>query len=159
MSGLSWIDIFLRLIPEGLIIILAGYAVAKRALNVKLYLLSTGVLACITFVFKILPISAALPMILSAITAVIILVFINKIKVVYAIISTIVCLLLTVLIEGINIFTLEKLLHIDPNTIFKNATPLLRNLYGLPSLIILAAIIIIYYLIMRKKQKKNVINE
>lgn len=160
MSGISWIDIFLRLIPEGLIIILAGYAVSKKAINAKLYLVSAAILAFITFVFKVLPITPALPMILSAIAAVIILTFINKIKVVHAIISTTACLLLTVLTEGINIFALEKLFHIDTYQIFQHSTPLIRNLYGLPCLFLWAAIVIVYYIIRRTREtKKNVTNE
>lgn len=160
MNGITWIDIFLRLIPEGLIIILAGYAVSKKALNMKLYLLSTGILASITFVLKLLPITPALPMILAAIAAVMILTFINKIKIVHAIISTTACLLLTVLTEGINIFALEKLLHIDTHQIFHYSDSLTRNLYGLPSLFLWGAIVLIVYFVNRAREtKKNVTNE
>ncbi len=158
MTGITWIDIFLRLIPEGLIIILAGYAVSKKAMNIKLYLISSVILAVTTFVLKILPISAALPMMLAAIAAVIILVFINKIKVVHAIIATLVCMILTLITEVVNIFLLEKLFNIDTNKIFQDATPLMRNLYGLPSLLLFAAIVIAYYFIARRKKvKKDVI--
>lgn len=159
MNGLTWIDFFLRVIPEGLIIILAGYAVSKKAMNIKLYLLSSVFLGLITFGLKNLPVSAVFPVILSAITAVLLLGFINKIKVIYAIISTTVCLILSVLVEGINLFALEKLLKIDTYGIYLDATPILRILYGLPSLLIFAAIVIPYYFISRRKTKKNVINE
>ena len=154
MSGLSWVDIFLRLIPEALIIILAGYAVSKKTMNAKLYLLSSVIQAATTFLYKSLPVSAALPMILSAVTAVLLLVFINKIKVVHAIISTTACLLLSLLIEGLNLFVLE-FLHVDTAAVFKDATPFLKNLYGLPSLFLFAAIVIVYFLISRKRKIKN----
>ncbi len=159
MSGISWFDIFLRLIPEGFIIILAGYAVSRTIINAKLYIISSVVLALITYVFKILPISAALPMILSAIVAIILLVYINKIKVIFAVISTIACMILTLLFEGVNIFVLGTLLGIDPDTIFQNTSTILRNVYGLPSLFLFAAIVLTYYLISRRKAKKNVVNE
>lgn len=155
MSGLSWIDIFLRFIPEGLIIILAGYAVSKKVVNVKLYLLSSALLGLITFTLKNLPISAVLPILLSATTAVLLLVFINKIKIIHAIISTTVCLVLSVLIEAINLFALEKLLCVDTYVIFKNATPILRILYGLPSLLVFALIVIAYYFISKRRRTKN----
>lgn len=159
MSGLSWIDIFLRLIPEGLIIILAGYALSENKINTKLYLLSSVSLALVTFVFKIMPITPALPMLLTAIATVLILVFINKIKVVHAVISTVVCYIVAIIIEGVNILALEKLLHIDPNEIFHDATPFIRNLYGLPSLFLFAVVIISFYFIVRRiKTKKNVTN-
>lgn len=160
MTGLSWIDIVLRLIPEALIIILAGYAVSKTKLDYKRYLLSSLILALVTYVFKILPISALLPTILSAIAAIVILVFINKIKAIYVIISTIACLLLSIFIEAINLYTLKLLTNTDTSILFKTATPILRILYALPSLLVFAAIVLIYYIIILKKNReKNVINE
>ena len=156
MNGLTWIDILLRLIPEGLIIILAGYAISKKSVNIKPYLLSSIIFALITFLVKILPVSTALPMILSAITAVLLLVFINKIKVIHAVISTIICLLLSVLFEGLNIFMLEKIFSIGTNEIYNNANPVFKQLVMLPSLLLFAAVVIIYYFIMIKITKKNV---
>ncbi len=155
MSGLSWIDIFLRLIPEGLLIILAGYAVSKKAIDAKLYLFSSVILALVTYVLKILPISAALPMILSAIAAVLLLVFINRIKVLHSVISTIICMLLSLLLEGLNLFLLE-VFKVDTYEVFKDATPFTRYLYGLPSLLLFAAMVLAYYFINKKiRAKKN----
>lgn len=154
MTGLSWIDFFLRVIPEGFIIILAGYAVSKKAMNIKKYILASSILALAIFVYKILPISAALPLILSIITAIIILVFINKIKTAYAIISTIICFIVIIISEGINLFLLE-LFHINTNEILQNDSPFIKYLSGLPSLIILASIVIIYYFISRRKRAKH----
>ena len=155
MAGLSWIDVVLRIIPEVMIIILAGYAVSKKEMNLKLYLFSSFLLALISFVFKTLPISAALPMILTVISAVIILVFINKIKIIHAIISAISCFILIILSEGVNLFVLEKILLINTNEIFQDATPFLKYLYGLPSLLLFAAIVTIYYFISRRKTANN----
>ncbi len=155
MSGLSWIDIFLRLIPEGLIIMLAGYAISKKAVTIKPYLLSSILFALITFLVKMLPVSVALPMILSATAAVFLLVFINKIKVIYAVISTIVCLMLSALFEGLNIFLLGKLFSISTNEIY-NSTPVFKQLVMLPSLLLLAAVVITFYFIMMRVAKKSV---
>lgn len=159
MSGLSWIDIFLRLLPEALIIILAGHGLSGKKINTKLYLVSSVVLALGTYVFKILPITPALPMLLTAIITVLILTIINKIKVVHAVITTVVCYVVAIIIEGINIFALEKLLHINPEGIFHSANPLIRNLYGLPSLLVFSIIMLSFYFITRSiKTKKNVTN-
>lgn len=155
MFELSWIDFVFRLIPEGLIIILAGYAVSKKVFNIKLYLLSSIILAVITFVLKNLPISAVLPVLLAAIAAVLLLVFINKIKVVYAIMSTMASLVLSLLIEGLNMVALEKMFQVDTYGVYINATPLLRILYGSPSLLVFAAIVISYYFISRRNRTKK----
>lgn len=160
MSSLSWIDIFLRLIPEGLIIILAGYALSKKSIDIKRYLLSSLIVSLSIFVFKLMPISAALPMILSIITAIFVLIFINRIKTVHAIISSIICFILLILTEAINLFFLEKLLHIDVYNLFQHGTPFIKYLSGVPSLIIFAAIVLTYYFISkRKRAKNNVTNE
>lgn len=157
MPDLTWIDFFLRLIPEGLIIILAGYAVSKKDMNIKLYLLASILLALLTFVLKMLPISTVLPMILSTISTVILLVLINKIKVIYAIISTFICFILLIITEGLNILILENVFNIETEIVFQNSSSFSRNIYGLPSLLIYGLIIILYYFISkRKKAKKNV---
>ena len=160
MSGLSYIDIFLRLLPEAIVIILAGYALSEKKIDTKMYLFSSAILALLTYVYKILPITPALPMLLTAITTVIILVFINKIKVVQAIISTVVCYIVAIFMEGVNIFIMESIFNINTYIIFQDSSPLLRNLYGLPSLFLFAAINISYYFIARRLTvKKYVTNE
>lgn len=159
MVSLFWEDIILRLIPEALIIILAGYAIAKKTMNIKLYLISSIILALINFLFRALPISTIIPMVLSGIAAVMLLRFVNKIKVIHGILSTLLCYILLIVSEGLNIFLLGKLFGLDTNKIFLTSSPLEKNLYGLPSLLIFGLIIISYYLIFtRKKAKANVDN-
>lgn len=155
MSGFSVIDIFLRLIPEGLIIILAGYALSKKSINTKRYLLSSLIVALSIFVFKLLPISAALPMILSILIAIITLIFIDKIKTVHAIISSVVCFILMMLTEAINLLVLETVFHVNTDEVFLNAEPLEKYLYGLPSMLVFAAIVLTYYFILKRKRAKN----
>lgn len=158
MAGLSWIDLFLRHIPEGLLLILAGYAVSRKKIDVNLYLLSSVIISICNFVFKSLPISTVLPMVLSGVVTVIILSLINKIKTVKAILSTIFCYVLLIISEGINMILLNKVFGLDSSKIFLTSNPLMKNIYGLPSLVIFGLIVIIYYMgFSRKKNKKNVI--
>lgn len=152
MISLTWIDFLIRLIPEALIIILAGYAISKKNLNVKPYLLSAIILALLTFLFRILPISIIISMLLSAITAVILLIYINKIKTIHAILSIIICLILSALAEGANIIFLGNVFKLDTNKIFLESSTLLKNLYGLPSLLLFGIIILSYYFISSKKR-------
>lgn len=157
-ASLSWIDLFLRHIPEGLLLILAGYAVSRKKFNVKLYLLSSIIISICNFIFKSLPISTVLPMVLSGVVTVIILSLINKIKTVKAILSTIFCYILLIISEGINMILLSKVFGLDSSKIFLTSDPIMKNIYGLPSLLIFGLVIITYYITLcKRKNKKNVI--
>jgi len=153
MMKLEWIDFLIRFIPEGLLIILAGYAVSKKRIDVKRYLLSSIIHALFTFGFRQLPISKVMPMVLSAILAVILLVIINKIIPFKAILSTLICFVLSILFEGINMIFLGLILKIDVNKVFISSGSLMRNVYGLPSLLLFALTIGIYFGISRKRAK------
>lgn len=153
MASLSWIDLLLRLIPEALLIILAGYAISKKTVNTKLWFLSSIILSLLNFMFRLLPISTVLPMVLSSISAVIILNFINKIKTVKAILSTIICYVILILSEGVNMIFLGKVLGLDAKKIFLTSNSFMKNLYGLPSLLLFALVVISYYLIFAKRNK------
>lgn len=155
MSNFSFIDVFLRLIPEGLIIILAGYALAKKSIDTKRYLLSSLIVALSIFIFKLLPISAALPMILSIFIAIIALIFINKIKTAHAIISSVVCFIVMMLTEAINLLVLQTVFHVNTDEVFLNAVPLEKYLYGLPSMLVFAAIVLAYYFISKRKRAQT----
>lgn len=152
--GLTWIDFIMRLIPEGLVMILAGYAVAKMKVNIKKFILSGALYAISIFIFRALPVSSVIPSILSMITVVIILVLINNIKPIHAILACIASFVLLIASETINIFIiLNGIMGLDINAIFKDATPVMKNLYGYPSLIIMAIIIIPFYCIYSNKSK------
>lgn len=153
MEGLSWIDIFLRLIPEGLIIILAGYAISKKKVNVKLWFLSGTVLALLNFTYRYLPISRVLPMILAGISATIILASINKIKANKAILSTLICFVILTLSEFANMILLDKIFQLDTKKIFLSSNVWMKNVYGLPSLIIYGGIVVSFYFISIKRKR------
>lgn len=153
MVGLSWIDFFLRFIPEALIIILAGYAISKKDIDIKLWFISSIILSLLNLLFRSLPINTVLPMVLSSISAIIILNFINKIKTVKSILSTIICFVILILSEGINMILLEKVFGLNTKKIFLSSNILMKNLYGLPSLVIFALVVIVYYLLFTKRKK------
>jgi|GEM_PF-6078519 len=152
MTKLTWLDFILRLIPEGFLIMMAGYAVAKRKIAWKPYVVSSFLFAVITLLLKVLPISAVLPMLLSATTAVILLILINKIKAMHAILSTLVCFILSLLLEGLNVVVLGKVMGLDTELIFERSGALVKNLYSLPSLALFALLIILYYRFRTKKE-------
>lgn len=152
MASLSWIDFVLRLIPEALLIILASYAISKKAINVKLWFLSSIILALLSIVFRSLPISRVLPMILSGISSAIILTVINKLNVIKVILSTIICFVILTLAEFTNMILLDKIFLINTEKVFLSSNVFMKNLYGLPSLIIFGLFVIPYYLYIRRKK-------
>lgn len=151
MFGL--IDFILRLIPEGFIIMLAGYAYANKQINPVRYIASSITQASLTYLFRLLPISNVMPMILSAVTAVVIHITVNKIVPFKAIISTLVCFVLTVVYETINMLVLNHAFGIDINKVFFESDSLTKNIYGLPSLALFALTIIICFFILRRKRR------
>lgn len=156
MVGVSWIDLILRHIPEALLLILAGYAVSKEKVNLKLYLFSSIIISLCNFIFKSLPISTVLPIVLSAVVTILILSLINKIKTSKAILSTIICYVILIVSEGINMVLLNKIFGLDASKTFLTSNPLMKNLYGLPSLIIFALVIITYYLVYSREKTKKI---
>lgn len=153
MAPLHWVDILFRLIPEGLIIILAGYAFSKKKFNFLRYILSSIIHALLTFGYRLLPVSTVMPMVLSAITAIILLISINKILPFKAIFSTLGCFVLSILFEALNMIILELVLKIDIRKVFINSGPIMRNVYGLPSIALFASVVLIYFFITKKRVK------
>lgn len=153
MASLEWIDIFFRLIPEALLIILAGHAFSRKKLDSRRYILSSIIHALATYVYRLLPISTVMPMVLSAITAIVLLVLINKVMPFKAILSTIACFILSILSEAVNMMVLQLFKDVDVKKVFINSGPLMRNIYGIPSLLLFASIILAYFFITKKREK------
>lgn len=150
---LTLFELFVRIIPESFLIILAGYALARKRIVWQWYLLAAVLHALITFGIKHINIADQYHMILSAIAAVILLVAINKIKAVHAILSTLLCFVLSVLAEFANMAILTFIFHLDVNQIFEQSDAISRTLYGLPSLAVFALAILTFTLIRFNRKK------
>lgn len=151
---LTIFDFLFRLVPEGLIMVLAGYAISGKKIKIKKYLLSSLLIAGTIFIFRALPISSVLPMILTDIVGVIILVFINKIKPVHAILSTLICNILAVLAEATSLVILTKVFEIQAEDIFGSGV-FMRFLYGLPSIASYSVLIVVAYFIMTSPKRRK----
>lgn len=152
---LEWLDLFMRIIPESLIIILASYAFSRKQFNGKLYLLASIIHAVCTFLIKGLPIGKLMPMILSAVVAVIIIIMVNRIPPLNAIVSVLLCFVLSIVFEGVNMMFLQVFLKLDPQKVFEEADVLTRNIYGLPSFTVFAITILICFFVFRKKRRRR----
>lgn len=153
MLRLSFIEVILRLIPEALLLIFAAHVFTKTAINKKHYFLSSILLGSITYLVRSLPIEYGIHSVLGFILFVTLLTSINKINIIKAIQGVFISTIIMFFSEGVNVLIIQFILNKDIDTLFKN--PILKTIYGIPSLVIFASIILIYYSAIIKRKKPN----
>lgn len=151
MLRLTAIEFILRTIPESFVFILAAYLISSTRINSKRYLVSSIVFAIGTLIIRMLPINYGVHTILAIIVETIILSTINKINVIQAVKSTIITIICLLVLEGINMAVLFFIFKDELESIFSN--PILKTLYGLPSLICFLIGILLFYSIKKDKVK------
>lgn len=151
MLKLSALEFFLRAIPESFLIIFAVYAFSKTAIEVKRYSLSSIIFSIMIYIIRLLPIHYGVHTILGIILIIILTVNINKIDIIKSIQAVILTVILQFICEGINIFIIQNIFKMDINYVFNK--PVLKILYGIPSLIIFGCIIIMYYTKVLKRKR------
>lgn len=155
MLRLTWMEFFLRIIPETFILICGIHVLSRKYLNVLKYILSSIVLAILIFFVRWLPIYFGVHMIINIILTISIMVIIS-IPLIKAIYSTILMFFILSLSEFLNMIIL-RLLNI--NTDINISSPFIKCIYGIPSLIfLLLFIIIMNYLLKMKEGIKDVSN-
>lgn len=157
MLKLTLLELFLRGVPEGFLIILAGYVFSKTVINKKRYIISSIIYVIAVYLIRLLPIQYGVHTILSIIVIIVLSVNINKISIIKSMQACIMAMILMFVCEGINMIIIEYIFKADIVHILSE--PSLKILYAIPSLLILAAIIATYYLcVARKKFLSEVIN-
>ena len=151
MLKITLLEFFVRGLPEAFLIIFAAYAFSKNAVNMKKYLLSSGLLAIMVYLIRLLPIQFGVNTILSIIVIIVITVNINRIDIIKSIKAVVIAVILELVCEGINVFIIQDIIRADINYIFSD--PTLKILYGIPSLIIFGCIIAIYYVRLSKRKE------
>lgn len=147
MLRLHWIEIFLRTIPEMLLIIWGIYVIARKPINIKIIVLSSIVMGLITFYVRTLPIRFGLHTFIIVILTICAMVIIG-VSIIKAIYGTLTMVIILYLSEFLNIAMLN-LLNININIVLLN--PVIKCVLLIPSLIILClSIITIRYFIKRK---------
>lgn len=153
MLKLSWFEFIVRSIPEEFLFVLAVHAFSKTRINLKKYLLSGILFSFIVYLIRMLPIQLGIHTILNLVIIVSITSFINKIDVINSIRAGFIIFILGFIFEGINLLFIQFLLKKDLNYIMSN--PILKTLYGLPSLFLFAIFVIAYYIILLKRNELN----
>lgn len=155
MLKLTWIEFFLRSIPEGFIMMWGIYIISKKSINILKFILSCMLTSIVIFFVRWLPIEFGVHMLINIVLTISIAISIG-ISLVKSIYSTLLVYFIFSLSEFLNIVILD-LLNIDTNIEFSN--PLIKCLSGTPSLIIvLLFIIIINYLLKTNEGRKDVSN-
>ena len=153
MLKLSLLEVFLRALPEGFLVIFAVYAFSKTAISVKRYIISSILYVISVYLIRLLPIQYGVHTILNIIVIIVLTVNINKIIIIKSIQASIMAVILLFICEGINMIIIKYIFKVNVVNILSNTSE--KILYGIPSLIIFAATVFIYYFYLARRKKLN----
>lgn len=151
MLKLTLLEFFLRGLPEGFLLIFAVYAFSKTAINIKKYIISSIIYVIAVYLIRLLPIQYGVHSILNIIVIIVLGVNISKINIIKSIQASIMAMILEFICEGINVFIIEYIFKAD--IVHVLSEPLLKILYGIPSLLIFVATVFTYYFWLAKRKK------
>ncbi|AWI04568.1 hypothetical protein [Clostridium drakei] len=152
MLKLTWIEFFLRNIPEISILIWGIYVISRKSFNILQYVLSSIIIAAISFFVRWLPIYFGVHMILNIILTISIMIIIG-IPIIKAIYSTLIMFFVLCLSECLNLIILN-LLNIDLQLL----EPVEKCVLEIPSLIITSVFIIIMHHLFSKKDQLVIVD-
>lgn len=150
MLRLPFLDIFLRLIPEGLIYCWACYVFSKTPFDKKRWLLTGVILGFSIYVIRLLPIHFGVHTILLIIILIFLSVTINRIKTTKVIPICLVVVSSMYLFEWLNLYILQNWFNIHISKIVEMENLILKNIYLYPSLLFLLITIAIGNVLINK---------
>ncbi|WP_411680283.1 hypothetical protein [Clostridium thailandense] len=151
MLRLTWIELFLRSIPELFVIVWGIHVLSRERLNIVNYVFSSLILGILTFFVRWLPIYFGVHMIINIVLIVSIMI-IAGVPTIKAVCSTLIMFFILSLSEFINMLILN-LLKID--TKFQFLNPVKKCVLCSPSLIITVMFIIAVYYLYNKEYLKR----
>lgn len=150
MLKLHWIEIFLRCIPEMLLIIWGIYVIAERSFKRRNYIILSSIMGLYSFLVRELPIYFGVHTIIITVTLISIMI-IQGIPLITSIYSTLLMLLILITGESLNMLLL-RLFNI--RVVF-NMDSVKKSILTFPSLImVFLSVMIIQYII--KKVHSNI---
>lgn len=141
MLQLEPIELILRAIPEGFLYMLGVYIFSNTKINKSKYIISSLITGVIIFLIRELPISYGVHTILLILIIVFFSMFYNKVDAISSVSSTIIIFVLQIISEIANVSVLN-LINLNIDLLFEN--PIIKNILGIPSLIITLLVIIGY---------------
>lgn len=153
MLKVTFLELFLRFIPESFIIIIAGYILSTKIFNPKLVCISTAILSVIVYLIRLLPIQFGVHTLLEAAAAVFLLITVNKIYVKGAVFSVFTFIIIEGIFEIANMIFIQNLLKIDINSIITH--PAQKVIWFTPSLLITAFAVYVVGVFLNKYKSVN----
>lgn len=152
MIKLTLIEFFLRIIPEMFIMIWGIHVISRKSIDMPKYIFSSILSTILIFFVRWLPIYFGIHTIINIILIVSIMVMID-IPLIKAIYSSLLITFIFSLSEFVNIMIL-KLMNLSEN--IYTLTPIIKCVYGIPSLLFISLFIIMMnYLLKMKETIKN----
>ncbi len=150
MLHISFFELIVRTIPESFLFVFAIYVFANTKLDFKKYIISSIELAIGTFFIRKLPISYGIHTIINIILLVFICNFFNKINTLECIKGGIFTAIILFFSEAINLFLIQLKVGDNVTSIFRD--PVLKTIYGIPSLIIFLLVILLVNFLKNRKR-------
>lgn len=155
MFKLYWIEIFLRGIPEVLLIIWGIHVIAKTSIDLKKYIFSSMMVIIATFFVRMLPIYMGVHSFILIFFTICIMV-IAGIPMIKSIYSVLLMFLIISLSEFLNMVILNLL---NINTDIEIINPITKSMLGIPSLTITGLLIIMIRYFMASKEEINIFED
>ena len=148
MLRLTWVEFFLRNIPEVFILIWGIHVISRRSIHIPKYIFSSIAVAILTFFVRWLPIYFGIHMIIDIIMIISTMVIIGT-SLIKSIYSTLLIFFMLSLSEFLNTMILSSL---NINTNINILDPFIKCAYSAPSLIFLSLFIIVMIKILKIKE-------
>ncbi|AJA49376.1 hypothetical protein CPAST_c33100 [Clostridium pasteurianum DSM 525 = ATCC 6013] len=145
MLKLSALEFFFRTIPESFLIVMVAYIFANKKISRKSFIVASLILAVITYLVRLLPISFGVNTMINMIVFIIIGINIIKININISIISVFISVISIYLCEWINVIILNDLFNID-----RFSNDYFKFLLTMPSLFMFAIVVLLFYMFINK---------
>ncbi|NLL30051.1 MAG: hypothetical protein GX258_03225 [Clostridiales bacterium] len=151
MLEVEFIEIFIRAMPEQVLLVIGSYILSKTKLNEKRILISGFVMGVALYAFRLLPVQFGVHTLFGICLLAVLNYKVNKINIIKSIQVSAINYIILFVSETILIFILQ-LLKINLDAVF--ADSILKTLIGTPSLLIYAIFIYIIDRIQKVHNKK-----
>lgn len=158
MLKLTALEFLLRTIPESFLAVLISYLFTNRSIQKKPYVISSLLFAVTTYLVRLLPIEFGVHSLISFSLYIPICVLVSKIPINKAIFSIMCTGIFLLFCEWVNVIILVDILKVDVQAVL--ASPVLKIVYLLPSLILFALLVLLLYRYtkFKKERLENVSN-
>lgn len=151
MLHLSVMELFLRAIPDSIILIVGAHIFSNVKIDKQKMIKSTVFISLIIYFIRCLPITFGIHILLGVLGVTIILTKIHHIDLLKVIKGVFLTMFIQYISEIINITWIQLCLGKNLDTVFSN--PAIKSLYGLPSLLISAFILYLYTLNVKSRKE------